>query len=278
MLISVIVPTCNRNDLLSKCLDLLSPNGQSIDIEYELIVTDDGKGSQAKILIEEKYNWAKWVKGPQKGPAANRNNGAKNATGEWLIFIDDDVLPDGNLLQHYQTAIQQHPDCLAFEGAIIPDDWALMKNEMAECPINTEGNCFWSANICIQKQLFTRIGGFDELFLIAAQEDQDIFIRLTKHTVIPFLKDCVVTHPVRYGSISKKLKGIKIQFANWIYYTQKHSPMSIRKHLLESVWDYVKIAIKDILKLRLRYFFLDVIKCFYCLYLFFTYKKISPDS
>lgn len=275
MLISVVIPTCNRNDLLSKCLELLDPKNQTITEAYEVIVTDDNKDLAAKNLIEEKYSWATWVEGPHKGPASNRNSGARFAKGEWIVFIDDDCLPKNNILNKYKNAIIENPDCGAFEGSIIPDDWNLMKDEMAECPINTDGNCFWSANICVQKKLFLEIKGFDELFLIAAQEDQDIFERLKKHTRIPFLKECVVVHPVRYGSVKKRVKGMKTEFANWIYYTEKHSTVSIKKHLEKSVVDYMKMSAKNILKLKPKMLFITGLKAFYCMYLVLTYKKAN---
>ncbi|RYY07005.1 MAG: glycosyltransferase family 2 protein, partial [Sphingobacteriaceae bacterium] len=103
---SIIIPTYNRNDLLSKCLQRLEPGSQSIDVnKYEVIVTDDSKQEEAKNFIQNNFNWVKWVPGPQKGPAANRNYGAKQASGEWLIFIDDDCMPDVHLLQNYQNAL-----------------------------------------------------------------------------------------------------------------------------------------------------------------------------
>ncbi|MFM6530798.1 MAG: glycosyltransferase family 2 protein, partial [Dolichospermum sp.] len=66
---------------------------------------DDGYQSTAQEMIEQNYPWVKWVAGPGKGPAANRNNGAKYATGEWLAFTDDDCLPDPQWLASYGEAI-----------------------------------------------------------------------------------------------------------------------------------------------------------------------------
>ena len=65
--------------------------------QAEVIVSDDSKQCIAKELIQEKYSWVKWIEGPKKGPAANRNNGAKYATGDWFIFIDDDCEPQKDL-------------------------------------------------------------------------------------------------------------------------------------------------------------------------------------
>ena len=225
MLISVIVPTYNRNDLLSQCLDRLSPAFQTIGAsEYSVFVTDDSKDHKAKGLLEEKYPWAQWLAGPQKGPAANRNNGAKKATGNWLVFIDDDCLPEKNLLEEYKRAISTYPESLAFEGAILPDDYQLLKKDMSDCPVNTEGGCFWSANICINKQLFEKLHGFDEDYLIAAQEDQQMKIDIEAETgkKIVFLNQCVVIHPVRFLNVSSQIKKIPIASKNFVIYVNKN--------------------------------------------------------
>lgn len=96
-MISVIIPTCDRNEQLAKCLDCLAPGVQTLPAEqYEVIVTDDGSDLTAEQMILERYLWARWVAGPRIGPAANRNNGVQYARGEWLAFTDDDCLPDPN--------------------------------------------------------------------------------------------------------------------------------------------------------------------------------------
>jgi len=94
LLISVIIPTCHRNEDLSLCLDALRPDNQkSLFNPYEVIVNDDGSKSTAEELIRAKYAWARWVAGPRRGPAANRNAGARNARGAWVLFLDDDCIP-----------------------------------------------------------------------------------------------------------------------------------------------------------------------------------------
>ena len=91
--ISVIIPTCHRNASLAKCLDCLAPGTQTLPPEqYEVIVTDDGSRSTAQQMVQENYPWVLWIAGPCRGPAANRNNGAEAAQGQWLAFTDDDCL------------------------------------------------------------------------------------------------------------------------------------------------------------------------------------------
>ncbi len=257
---------------MGKCLERLQSAAQLFAANsYEVIVTDDGEENNAKAFIEDKFTWVKWVEGPKRGPAANRNSGARHAAGEWLIFIDDDCEPGENLLKEYLSAIQANPGISAFEGCILPDNWKLLKKDMAECPVNTDGGCFWSANICIKKSLFDSINGFDENFLIAAQEDMDLYHRLEKYTGICFLPGCKVIHPVRIGSFGEKIKMLNIQFSNWLYYQKKHTTISANRHLLKAMKDYAKYSIREALKLRPKLSVLYIFTSFYCLRL--TLKK-----
>lgn len=193
--LSVVIPTYNRNDLLSNCLKKLSPIYQELDESlYEVIVTDDSPNLGAKDLITWDYPWAKWVKGPGRGPAANRNNGAKYAVGEWLVFIDDDCLPDKELLQSYYFEMKKGK-YKAMEGMIDADRPRKRLDEVA--PINLKGGCFWACNIAVEKNLFNRINGFDEVFPYAAMEDVDFADRLKAIVKTTFLESAKVIHPWR---------------------------------------------------------------------------------
>ena len=113
--ISVIIPTCRRNQDLSLCLGALRPDHQKSAFTYEVIVTDDGSKSTAEELIRVKYAWARWVAGPRRGPAANRNAGARNARGAWVLFLDDDCIPVPGWVDAYATAIHNFPENRVFE-------------------------------------------------------------------------------------------------------------------------------------------------------------------
>ncbi len=222
-MISVIIPTYKRNDLLAKCLDQLKPGVQTLGIEnYEVIVTDDSKEFEAKEFITNNYSWANWVEGPHNGPAANRNNGAKNAKGEWLVFFDDDCIPDNNILKNYLIAFEEHKNIYAFEGRIYVDRPQKRLDE--EAPINETGGYFWSCNIAIQKKTFIQLDGFDELFPYAAMEDVDLRTRLRENNFkIIFLNNAAVCHPWRIRSGYKNVIKFKINhYKSFKYYLHKH--------------------------------------------------------
>jgi GT2 family glycosyltransferase len=214
-LFSVIIPTYHRNELLSQCLDCLSPGVQTLTSDqYEVIVTDDGSRTTAERLVVGRYGWAKWVVGPGKGPAANRNNGAKYAVGDWLAFVDDDCLPDPQWLKSYGEAITANPDYLVFEGRVYADRPKLTLAEAA--PIFETGGYLPSGNFVCRKDIFESLGGFDERFPYAAMEDVDLRTRLLKagHRFL-FIREASVCHPWREKGNWKSLK--RSQKSTFIY-------------------------------------------------------------
>lgn len=272
---SVIIPTFNRPEFLKECLKRLAPGRQSIESYlFEVIVTDDGKEGVSEIVCAQEFPFVRYTYGPGKGPAANRNHGAALARGEWFLFTDDDCLPDSDWIKSYIHAIEKFPGTQAFEGAILPDDPKLLKKDLAECPVNENGGCFWSANIMISSFLFRRLGGFDEQFKIAAQEDQDLLLRIKMYTLPVFIKQSVVIHPVRIVSLIEQLKTVSIRMQNWIIYYDRHgfNPPLPRKFLL-SFFYYLKLTFISVINGLPRKALLQLRYSVECLHLFFKWRR-----
>ncbi len=233
MLFSVIIPTCKRNDLLSKCLKLLTPGLQTIDPNlYEVIVTDDSIGNEAKGIIEQQFGWVRWVAGPKDGPAANRNNGADCSTGEWLLFTDDDCLPTYEWIESFNAAIKKYNSIKVFEGKTLSTRPFFHALETA--PVNNFGGYLWSCNFCIERRFFLEIGGFDKIFKYPHLEDNDLRLRiLQENNVIKFIPDALVYHPPRTVGSGRKL-GYYHKYD--VYFYEKHkikySYLSITKNVL----------------------------------------------
>lgn len=197
MLLSVIIPTCNRHDFLGKCLNLLAPGFQTLSSDqYHVVVTDDGKQAPARAMMAEKYAWAQWVEGPLKGPASNRNNGVKYARANWIVFLDDDCLPANDILATYQTYILNNPDIEVLEGKI--ERCQNRKSILEYAPCNYNGGNLWSCNFAIQRAAFDEVGGFDENFRFAHLEDTDLKKRIdATGRKILFANEAIVLHPWR---------------------------------------------------------------------------------
>ena len=191
---SVIVPTRDRNELLARCLEQLAPAAQSFTGEYEVVVSDDSPTRAAKPLIEGTFPFARWVEGTRRGPAANRNAGASTASGTYLVFVDDDCIPEHDLLAGYASAIVE--GVAVYEGRITCK--AGIDSPRKTSPVNLAGGTLWSCNFAIRHDVFERLGGFDERFPIAHLEDADLRDRILDAGMsIAFVGGASVDHPAR---------------------------------------------------------------------------------
>lgn len=221
LLTSVIIPTYQRPGDLARCLDQLAPEAQTLPFDqYEVIVTDDeGEGSATEHLVKEHYPWARWVPAPGRGPAANRNNGARYASGEWLVFTDDDCIPQPRWLGAYADAIRE-TSCNILEG---PTHAEGPRESLAwYAPINTEGGRLWSCNFSARSDVFHQLDGFDESYPFAL-EDMDFKTRVSEagfSTV--FVKKAAVVHPWRVQSPSAIFQRQLRELRGWYRFAQKH--------------------------------------------------------
>ena len=202
---SVIIPTKDRQNILSKSLDCLKqvPGIQDLDV----IVIND---SDIPVSIDS-LNFPKSLrvlKNPGKGVASARNFGVSNAVHEWLIFMDDDMMVRPDTFKKLETYYSD-------KNAVLNVNWVYtpsMMNLAANNPFvrylkkyrfdSMEGwsnDPNWnnekvfevpgvnSAFLLINKSAFLSIGGFDEKFPFAGFEDHDLSERLKKSGVKMFV-------------------------------------------------------------------------------------------
>jgi GT2 family glycosyltransferase len=248
MLISVVIPTCDRPAELAACLARLAPGAQTLAAtEYEVIVTDDGQRS-AEAALAKQFPWVTWVAGPRRGPAANRNCGARQARGEWLAFTDDDCEPDAGWLKAFALVVEAG-EARVLEGRTSPTG-ERSRLDM-ECPANESGGCLWSCNFAIEKALFESVGGFDEEFPGAAIEDIDLHWRLREQGIAAqFVREA------RIGHAWRPRKGRRQQWLaarSVAYLVAKHpaaraqfSPTAITVGLARALGSHLPRAMKDV--------------------------------
>lgn len=247
-MISIVIPTCNRPDMLINCIDGLSYSSQELSAnEYEIIITDDSSDLKTKELIENKYPDVSYFAGPRKGPAANRNSGASHARGEFIMFIDDDCLPDSNIVREYLKAIATNKDVEVFEGCIKAD--RPKQHFLEESPINLTGGYMWSCNIMLKKTFFNELKGFDEDFPFAAMEDVDLHTRVKKAgKKIYFVAKAFVIHPWR---LQEKILDITAKRAkSEDYYYTKHPDLFFNKYTFKNRLRFFYKLIKNYSKFK----------------------------
>ena len=209
---SVVIPTYERPDDLRRCLTSIEKKAQAPCPDYEIIVTDDSKSEKCRTLVENEFPEVSWGTGKQNGPAGNRNAGVKRAKGNWIIFLDDDCVAQDGFLNAYADAIHSNPQVKVLEGRIFAER---PRRSWAEgCPENEHGGMFWTSNLCVEKNLFKLLEGFDETFEVAF-EDVDFAYRFRKLGVpTKFVRKASASHPWRNlgkGDKNWKKKGYELE-------------------------------------------------------------------
>ena len=94
MKLTVVMPTYNRSDLLGRALSgLLNQTAPAED--YEIVVVAEVVAPEPRLRYYRQEN---------KGPAAARNYGTREAKGEIILFVGDDCIPDSRLLEEHLKA------------------------------------------------------------------------------------------------------------------------------------------------------------------------------
>lgn len=225
---SVVIPTFRRHETLSACLARLAPGAQTMDASsYEVVVSDDARSAETRAFLDAAYPWVRWVPGPARGPAANRNAGAAAARGTWLAFTDDDTLPDADWLSALDRASRVSPVPEALEGrTTCPGGFG---TPMYYAPVNETGGRFWSCNIALRADRFGAVGGFDEGFAVPHMEDQDLRERLRAAGVtIAWVPEARVEHPRRRQPSGRALGMLRVAEVRYLYKHRAARPLRWR--------------------------------------------------
>lgn len=117
-IVNVIIPTCNRPDLLMRCLDGL--RAQSYLPGRIIVVDNCPDRGDIKALLKLRYPDVSYLVCSAPGVSAARNTGAKIADSEYLAFLDDDVRPSPQWLENLIKSIHSDSRIAISTGLILP--------------------------------------------------------------------------------------------------------------------------------------------------------------
>ena len=192
--ISVIIATRNREQYLAQALESLCHQSVPADV-FEVIVVDngstDGSRATAESYCSRRRRW-KTLSEPKAGAAAARNSGIRIAAAPWLLFLDDDVIADVNLVEEHLKARQKSADD-AILGSVRfpwsgegPLSWCLrqhpelLQSFRVENPNNVSFLHFYTCNLSMPRFFFEEHPGFDESFTASGFEDIELGYRFTR--------------------------------------------------------------------------------------------------
>lgn len=240
VLVSVVVPTCRRPDLLGRCLKALA--AQDFDpAGYEILVADDAASADTRRQVEELAAGVRPAVSyvpvtAAHGPAAARNAGWRAAAGAIIAFTDDDTIPEPGWLTAGVEALNS-PDVVAVTGRVVvplPPEPTDYERDVA----GLETGEFVTANCFCRREVLEELGGFDERFRAAWREDSDLHFRLLQYGArLVRAAKAVVLHPVRparWGVCLRQQR--KVQYDALLY--KKHPEAYRRRIRRHFRWDY----------------------------------------
>lgn len=197
--VSAVVPTHRGGAPLQACLAALVVSSPPL---HEIVVVVDQ--DENDVLTASRFPQVQILRTPRHGgPAAARNLGAREATGDILFFVDADVVVPVNLVARLAARLVASPDLCAVIGSYDthPADPGFLSqyrnllHHYVHQTSSPEASTFWSGCGGIWRETFLAVGGFDESYAAPAIEDIELGYRLRRAGYqIALDKDLQVCH------------------------------------------------------------------------------------
>jgi GT2 family glycosyltransferase len=194
ILISLIIPTYQRRDSVTRLLHALDAQTLSPDLFEVLVIIDGSKDGTEELVAQTKVPYhLTSITQPNRGRAAACNTGIRNAQGELIVLLDDDMEPAPEFLSaHWMT--HQGSKRLGVVGAVpvrirpasplisyyIAERFGQHLERLSQPGYQLNLRDFYSGNFSIRKEHLLEVGLFDEDFKIYGNEDLELALRLRK--------------------------------------------------------------------------------------------------
>jgi glycosyltransferase involved in cell wall biosynthesis len=237
--LSIVICTRDRANLLARCLDSLQHAlAQSDPITWtEILVVDNASsGPETRRVVEERQG-VRYLFEQMPGLDFARNRGLREAQGELVAYLDDDVVVDPGWGVGLQAAWRENPDAVGFTGLVLPyaletDAQVIFEDRGgfgrgfdricygSELPGNSLYPCgagiFGAgANMAFRRDALLDLGGFDEALdtgpSLPGGGDLDIFYRMIRagHRLVYEPSYCV------FHEHRKEMKVLRRQYKGW---------------------------------------------------------------
>ena len=183
---SLIIPTRNRAESLERFLPTLAE--QKLDEPYEVIIVDNSSTDHTPTVIRNairRWPHIRCIREAKPWPA--RNSGARAAKSPILIFVDDDMQTDGNLIAEHLLLHRESPGGVVLGNIVSAPRRRPFDRMMAyiyDGPRQTlthrepNGTDVWSGNLSLSRDLYFKFGGYSDEMSDLSCQDMEFGLRL----------------------------------------------------------------------------------------------------
>ncbi len=236
MTFSLVVINYHTYQLTKNCLDSFFRHcpGSS----WEMILVDNDFNETELKKIEAEFSGRIKIIANQENLGFGRanNQGAKIARGEWLFFVNSDTIVETDILAILEDFSHKYPDSdiiapKLLDARKLPQAEAfgkmpklsqiIKKNITATNQIAADIDWVSGAALLIKRELFEKIGGWDEKFFMYL-EDTDLCLRVKKNGgKIRICETAPIVHLGGQSFVDNKIKR-KYYFQSQNYFFRKH--------------------------------------------------------
>lgn len=239
--VSIVICTHDRTEGLVRCLTSIErmreTAAHSVQL-VEVVVVDNAPSSDATRRAVGARPWVRYALERKTGLDFARNCGYRLATGDFVAYLDDDVVVDAGWIDGAMRALAANPDVACLTGLVLPFSLADEAQVLFErrggfrrgfMPIRWRGRSHVNdpiyplgagifgagANMMIRRTVLQSLGGFDEALDTGAPlpggGDLDIFYRVVRagHPLV-YEPTMAVQHEHRAS-----LEGLRRQYYSW---------------------------------------------------------------
>lgn len=166
-LVSVVIPTCNRREVLARCLEALAVQTYP---RFEIIVVDDGSTDDTLAMLADfvgRYNHValrSFCNERHAGANVSRNRGIREARGDIVAFLDSDCIAEPDWLEKLIAEFAD-PRVAAATGLVIDPPshniYELILRGIARVHGRDEAPRLVGGNMAVRKERLTSLH-FDE--------------------------------------------------------------------------------------------------------------------
>lgn len=174
--LSVVIPAYQAADTLAHCLAALTRSERRPD---EIVVVDDGSSPEQAALIASHVATCggRLIRQSNAGPSAARNHGARESSGDLIVFLDADVSVHPSTIGQLEAAMANPGIAAAFgsyddhpDGGSVVSDFRNLLHHYVHQHSRREASTFWAGCGVVRRSVFAATG-FDESFKRASIED-----------------------------------------------------------------------------------------------------------
>ncbi len=217
--VSVILPAYNAMDFLPQAVS--SVLAQTF-ADFELIIINDGSSDNIESWAHSLHDRRiKFVSQINSGPASARNNGLRNALGDYIAFIDADDIWVATKLEKQVNLLAENPEMgLVYSWISLIDEAGKRQGKLRKNSVR--GNVWLDLTVhnivecgsvaLVRGECFEAVGGFDERQAIAGSEDWDMWLRIAAHYGFGLIEEPLVNYRCHTNNLSSHWRQMAKSF------------------------------------------------------------------